>query len=134
MIYSILDYPPEQISAGSFVYSLYNTPVSYLTKLLQCHGPALSLAGDKQILRTALITAQSYLENHYCQEILFILADEKCEFTDLIREKFAIRLFIPLKMFVLSATAPDGDDAPDLDADAIYDRLLGKTDDGPQKN
>ena len=85
----ILDYPEDQVMAGTFANSVHNAPAGAVTVLLDVRGPAFSVMGFEDMLEQSLNLAELNLNAGTCPEILVMFGEESSIIGDAVKEVYA---------------------------------------------
>lgn len=85
----ILDYPEDQVMAGTFANSVHNAPAGAVTVLLDIRGPAFSVMGFEDMLEQSLNLAELNLNAGTCPEILVMFGEESSIIGDAVKEVYA---------------------------------------------
>ncbi|MBC2695572.1 MAG: hypothetical protein HF982_09930 [Desulfobacteraceae bacterium] len=72
----IIDYGDGSVSPTTFSHSVHNAATSYISKVLNCRGPTLTLTQFTSPIHQALILAQAWLEEERCKYVLTGCVDE----------------------------------------------------------
>jgi len=72
----IIDYGDGSVSPTTFSHSVHNAAVSYISTVLNCRGPTLTLTQFTSPIHQALILAQAWLEEGRCKYVLTGCVDE----------------------------------------------------------
>lgn len=72
----ILDYGDANVSPTKFSNSVHNAATSYISAVLDCRGPTVTLTQFKVAFQNALILADSWIAEGRCDHVLCGCADE----------------------------------------------------------
>ena len=72
----IIDYGDGSVSPTTFSHSVHNAAASYISTVLNCRGPTLTLTHFASPIHQALILAQAWLEEGRCKYVLIGCVDE----------------------------------------------------------
>ena len=82
----LLDYPEDQVMAGTFSHSVHNAPAGGLSILLGLTGPSFSVTGMDRLFPESLKLASSLLASGFCDSVLLISGEEKTPVSDALRK------------------------------------------------
>ena len=101
----IIDYGDGSVSPTTFSHSVHNAAVSYISTVLNCRGPTLTLTQFTSPIHQALILAQAWLEEGRCKYVLTGCVDECGNVMDYIcNQKLRIANDGKIKPFNFSAS------------------------------
>jgi 3-oxoacyl-[acyl-carrier-protein] synthase II len=72
----IIDYGDGSVSPTTFSHSIHNAAASYISTVLNCRGPTLTLTQFTSPIHQALILAQAWLNEGRCKYVLTGCVDE----------------------------------------------------------
>ncbi|MBW2741512.1 MAG: beta-ketoacyl synthase chain length factor [Deltaproteobacteria bacterium] len=72
----IIDYGDSSVSPTTFSHSVHNAATSYISKVLNCRGPTITLTQFTSPIHQALILAQAWLKEGRCKYVLIGCVDE----------------------------------------------------------
>ena len=81
----LLDYPEDQVMAGTFSHSVHNAPAGGISILLGLTGPSFSVTGTDRLFAESLKLAHALLQSAFCDSVLLIAGEEKTVLADALR-------------------------------------------------